>query len=270
MDISDNNHIIIGKALAEKLFVKTGGSLVVFALKNATTLSPDNMPAVKRFIVSGIYESGIERYDDAYAYITKSAAEELFSFNPDQATGFEIKLNSIDQIPSAVSSLKHDLGRQYYHSTIYDMYAPIFIWIKMQEKPIPLVLGLIVLVAVFNVVSVSLMLALERSEHIGVLRTLGAQKSLIRRAFLLQGLYLGTLGILIGNILAFVLSFLQMHFHIVKLPATVYFTSAAPMEMPIESFLIVSGGAFVLTILVALIPSAVAARLSPIATLKFQ
>jgi lipoprotein-releasing system permease protein len=270
LTLHDDNSIIIGKALADKLFIHEGSTLLVFALKNASALSADNMPAVRRFTVTGIYESGIERYDDAYAYIAKPAAEELFDFTPDQATGFEIKLQKIEQIPDAVATLKANLGRLYYHSTIYDMYAPIFTWIKMQEKPIPLVLGLIVLVAVFNIVSVSLMLALERSEHIGVLRTLGATKGFIRRAFLLQGLYLGILGIIIGNILAFILSYVQMTYHVVKLPATVYFTSAAPMQMPVESFVLVSAGAFLLTVLVALIPAYVAAKLSPITTLKFQ
>ena len=268
--INNDTCIIIGKTLAQKLFAKQGSSILAFALKNTSSFSRENLPAVQRFYVSGIYESGIERYDDSYAYITKPAAERLFDFLPDQATGFEIKLSSIEEIPSAVAQLKESLGRLYYNTTIYEMYAPIFTWIKLQEKPIPIVLGLIVLVAVFNIVSVSLMLALERSEHIGVLRTLGAQKSLIAKAFLLQGLYLGTLGIVIGNILAFTLSFLQIQYHIVKLPATVYFTSVAPMAMSPFSFIVVSGGAFVLTLLIALIPAYVSSKLSPITTLKFQ
>ena len=270
LEINDDSSIVIGKTLAQKLFVAQGGHLVAFALKNTFSLTAENLPAVQRYRIVGIFQSGLEKYDDAYCYVAKASADKLFDFLPDQVTGYEIKLTSIDSIPGAVEKLKDALGPRYYHSTIYQMYAPVFIWIKLQEQPIPIILGLIVLVAVFNIVSVSLMLALERSEHIGVLRTLGAKRSLITRAFILQGMYLGLAGILLGNVLAWLISYAQMEYHIVKLPATVYFTSVAPMAMPVESFVIVSVCGAVLTFIIALIPSYVASRLSPVETLKFQ
>ncbi len=270
LSLSNANSIVIGKTLAQKLFAKAGDSLVAFALKNNIQLSQQNMPAIQRFYIAGIYESGIDRYDDAYCYVPKQTAGAMFDFAPDQSSGFEIKLCGIDEIPEAVDKLKIAFGPGYYHQTIYEMYAQVFTWIKLQEKPIPIVLGLIVLVAIFNIVSVSLMIALEKNEHIGILRTLGAKRSVIAKAFLLQGVYLGTLGVVAGNIFAYVLSYLQVTYSIVKLPATVYFSSVAPLEIVPESFILVSAGAMILTLIVALIPSFIASRLSPIDTLKFQ
>ncbi len=270
LKLNDDSSIVIGKTLAQKLFVKQGGIIIAFALKNTLSLTPENLPAVQRYRVTGIFQSGLDKYDNAYCYVSKSSADMLFDFLPDQVSGYEIKLTSIDSIPGAVAKLKDALGPSYYYSTIYQMYAPVFTWIKLQEQPIPIILGLIVLVAVFNIVSVSLMLALERAEHIGVLRTLGAKRSLITRAFILQGMYLGLAGILSGNIIAWIISYLQMEYQIVKLPATVYFTSAAPMAMPAESFVIVSVCGVLLTFIIALIPSFAASRLSPVETLKFQ
>jgi lipoprotein-releasing system permease protein len=132
------------------------------------------------------------------------------------------------------------------------------------------VLGLIVLVAVFNIVGTILMNIVERTSQIGILKSLGASKTQIRKIFLIQGIYLGLIGIILGNLLALGLSELQLTYNIIKLPETVYFLSSAPMEINILNYLIVSVVAFILTILSAIIPSIVASNLKPISAIRFD
>ncbi|MEI7812156.1 MAG: ABC transporter permease [Ignavibacteria bacterium] len=266
---SDMPPISVGRKLADKLFVKTGDKITIFTLRNNTVPSPENPPVIKQFRVTSIFESGMAEYDDQFCYINLHAAQDLFDFG-DRINGYDVKLNDVSKADSLAQSLQHYLGYPYFPRTIFKIYQHIFTWIDLQKRLVPVSLILIVVVAVFNIISTLLMIVLERSEAIGVLKSLGAGKWQIVGIFLLQGIYLSVIGITLGNLTAYVLSMLQDKFEIVSLPESVYFMSKAPILIDWHNYLAVSFITFLLCIAAASIPSYIASKIKPVSTLRFE
>jgi lipoprotein-releasing system permease protein len=263
------NTLIIGKTLATKLLVNIGDKVTLFALKNDQIPSLDNMPNIQRFLVTGIFESGMAEYDNLIGYTGINTAQNLFSM-PDEINGIDIKLKSISKIDSLTHLIRRELRYPYYARTIFEIYRNIFSWIELQKKPIPIVLGLIIIVAVFNIISALLMLVLEKTNSIGILKSLGAKSRSIISIFIYQGVYLSFIGIALGNFLAWLLLSIQLKFNIIKVPSSVYFVTKVPIEMNLDIFLLISLITFILSLLSAIIPSYFASRTNPITALRFD
>ena len=201
LNSNSNPAIIIGKKLADKLFVKVGDVVTIFALNKNQIPAPDNLPNIQKFAISGIFESGMAEYDDLYAYTDLKTAQSLFNIG-DNVTGYDIKLNNISKIDSLTTILSKNLRYPHSVRSIFQKHRNIFTWIELQKKPIPIVLGLIILVAVFNIIGSLLMIVLEKTNAIGILKSLGALNSHISKIFVYQGFFLALIGILSGNLLA--------------------------------------------------------------------
>jgi len=189
---------------------------------------------------------------------------------PEEINGIDIKLKSVDKIDSIAQVVRRELRYPYYARTIFEIHRNIFSWIELQKKPIPIVLGLIIIVAVFNIISALLMLVLEKTNSIGILKSLGAKGREIIKIFVYQGIYLSFIGIASGNILAWLLMSIQLKFDIIKVPSSVYFVTRVPIEMSIDVFILISAVTFVLSLLSAIIPSYFASRINPVTALRFD
>ncbi len=268
-NIHDTNAIFIGKKLAEKLFLKLNDKVTIFSLRSDALPSEENPPAIDNFIVKGIYESGMVEYDDINCYINLNTLNNFLNLN-NKISGYNIMLKNTSNLDSTVSRLQNLLGYPYYVKSIYKVHQNIFTWLDLQKKPVPIVLGLIIIVAVFNIVGSLLMFVLQKTSAIGILKSLGAKNSQILKIFLYQGFYLGLIGISLGNILAFTLSYLQLNYKIVSLPASIYFINAVPIYINPYHYILVSSVTIVLTLLVAIIPSKIASKIKPIAAIRFD
>ena len=267
--ILSDDGIIIGKKLAEKLFVKVGDKITVFALKNDQIPSLENLPNIEKFKVNGIFESGMTEYDDTYAYTSLKSAQKLFDIG-DNITGYNIQLGDISKIDSLTRYLTKTLHYPHSVRSIYQIHRNIFTWIELQKKPIPIVLALIILVAVFNIVGTLLMIVLEKTNAVGILKSLGSKRKQIVSIFLIQGTIIGIAGIFCGSILGYVLMFIQIKFNIITLPSSVYFMSKVPFLITFDTFLIIAIITFLLCIIVSLIPSYIASRIKPVNALRFS
>jgi lipoprotein-releasing system permease protein len=261
--------IVIGKKLADKLMVKVGDKVTLFALNRNRIPSPENLPNIQKFIISGIFESGMSVYDDLIAYVNLKSAQRLFNIN-NNISGYDIRLNNITKIDSLTNYLTNHLDYPYAVRSIYQVHRNIFTWISLQKKPIPIVLGLIIIVAVFNIVGTLLMIVLEKTGAVGVLKSLGAKKKQIIAIFVYQGCYLAIAGILIGNIIAFILTELQLRYKIISIPSSIYFMSSVPIFISIQNYLIVSIITFILCIIASLMPSFIASKIQPVSALRFN
>lgn len=262
-------NIIIGKKIADKLFLKPGDDVTVFALHNDQVPSPDNLPSIEKFTMSGIFESGMAKYDDLYAYVSLKSAQNLFAIG-DNITGYDIKLGDISKIDSLTRHLERTLRYPHSVRSIYQIHRNIFTWIELQKEPIPIVLALIILVAVFNIVGTLLMIVLEKSNAVGILKSLGAKGRQITNIFLLQGTVLALAGIVIGNVLAIVLMEIQIQFDVISIPSDVYFMSRVPLFLEAETIILVSSVTLALSIAASVVPSFIAARIKPISALRFS
>jgi lipoprotein-releasing system permease protein len=269
ISLDDPSSIIIGKKLADKIYAKPGDKVTLFTLKNDKIPSPENMPNIKNFVISGIFESGMAEYDDAFAYVNLTAAQSLLKIG-DNINGYDIRVNDITKIDSLNRLLQASLRYPYKSASIYELHKNIFTWIDLQKKPIPIVLGLIIIVAVFNIIGTLLMMVLEKTNAIGILKSLGAAGKQITAVFLFQGVVLALAGIILGNIIGFLLMEIQLRYNIITLPASVYFMSTVPIYLSVTIFGGVSILTLLLCILASIIPSYVASRIKPVSTIRFN
>ncbi|MGE5365037.1 MAG: ABC transporter permease [Bacteroidota bacterium] len=261
--------IVVGKKLADKLFLSSGDKVTLFTLKNYGIPSPDNPPGIEQFRVRGIFESSMAEYDDQFAYVDLPVAQQLFGMN-NGINGYDIKLNDITRADSLSQNLALYLGYPYYPRTIYTIYENIFTWIDLQKKLVPISLILIVIVAAFNIIGTLLMIVLEKTNAIGILKSLGASRRQVISVFMLQGIYISFIGIIIGNIFAYLVSFIQDRFGIITLPEAVYYMSKAPIDIRFTDYVLVSLGSFLLCMLASLIPSYIASKVNTISSLRFS
>jgi lipoprotein-releasing system permease protein len=268
-DNSDTPNLVIGKKLADQLFIKVGDEVTLFALRNDQIPSPANMPNIEKFNVSGIFESGMAEYDDLFAYTELKNVQQLFGIG-DNITGYNINLGDISKVDSLSAFLSKELRYPHLVRSVYQIHRNIFTWIELQKKPIPIALGLIIIVAVFNIIGTLLMVVLEKTNSIGVLKSLGARSSQVVKIFVLQGTALAIAGIIIGNLLAIILMQIQLEFDIITLPSSVYFMSKVPIEMSMHIFLIVSAITIILCLTASIIPSIIASRVRPVDSLRFS
>jgi lipoprotein-releasing system permease protein len=208
-------------------------------------------------------------YDDAFAYVNLTAAQSLLKIG-DNINGYDIRVNDISKIDSINHLLQVKLRYPYRTASIYELHKNIFTWIELQKKPIPIVLGLIIIVAVFNIIGTLLMMVLEKTNAIGILKSLGAAGKQITLIFLFQGIVLAFAGIFLGNIIGFLLMEIQLKYNIITLPSSVYFMSTVPIYLSVTIF----GGVSILTLLLCIIasviPSYVASRIKPVSTIRFN
>lgn len=261
--------IILGKTLAEKLFVKSGDVVTIFCLRKDQIPTADNPPGIEQFTVSGIYESGMSEYDDLNAFVNIKVAQNIFGMN-DNISGYNIKLKKLSKVNLVADRLQDFLGYPYYVRTVFQLHQNIFTWIELQKKPIPIILGLIIFVAVFNIVGTLLMIVLERTNAIGILRSLGASRKLIIKTFLYHSAFLTAIGAVVGIVLAFALSYLQQNFDIISLPGKIYFVTKVPISIELNNYLLVTAVTVVISITASLLPAFIASRIKPISAIRFE
>lgn len=265
----NEKEILIGKNLSQRLMIRINDKITVFCLKGNAPPSQENPPAIEQFIVKGIYETGISEYDDGNAFINLQEAQQLFGM-ADEVSGFNISLKDFTKASLVSSQLQDYLGYPFYVRTIQQVHQNIFTWIELQKKPIPIVLGLIIIVALFNIIGTMLMVVLEKTNSIGVLRSLGMKRNSILKVFLGNSLYLIVWGLLLGISLSFILSILQQQFNIISLPGGVYFVTSVPISIRFENYVLVAFITILAAFFSSLIPAYVASKIKPITAIRFD
>jgi lipoprotein-releasing system permease protein len=258
--------LILGNRLARRLGVKVGDQVVLFGIGG--NLRSLGTPIVRQFTVTGIYETGMAEYDDIYVYTSLDAAQKLLGLR-DQVTGIDILVNDISQSGVMATEIQSLLGYPYYARTVQQLYRNLFSWIELQKKPTPIILGLIIVVATVNIIGTLLMVVMEKTHQIGILKSMGTSSASIRKIFVGEGLVIGVIGTVLGNILAYVLSWLQLHENIIALPERIYFMSSVPILLRPENFVLVSIIAIALCFLATLLPASLASRLEPVRAIRF-
>jgi lipoprotein-releasing system permease protein len=198
------------------------------------------------------------------------SARDLFDYTADTATRLDVVLPSLAGVDSAAARIDATLGYPHHARTAYEIFRQYFAWVRLQENIIPLVIGVIVLVGAFNIVGTLLMIMLEKTSEIGILGSMGASRSMIRRLFLFLGLLIGGAGIVAGQLLALALSVIQKRYALIPLPKEAYYMDAAPISLVAWDFLLVAALALVLCAAAAYIPAGVSARIEPIRAIRFR
>ncbi len=258
--------IILGSALSRNIGAGIGDRVTVYALDGMP--SPLNTPEIKQFTLTGIYQTGIARFDDNFALINIDSARQIFEFNPRQASSFDINVGNLDDITPVYRVIRDVTRFPYITENVYQRYRNIFAWVDLQEQTIPLVIGVMVIVAAFNLIGTVLMMVLERVRDIGILKTLGAKSKSIRKIFLLEGLFVAGSGLILGIGISLLFYWLQVNYQIIPLSEENYYMSTAPVEPHLFDFVIVSGITILLCALASWLPARIAAKTDPVKVLS--
>jgi lipoprotein-releasing system permease protein len=268
-DTSGRTGVVLGRALADLLAVTPGDRVLGVAMRDYGGAGGLARPRVVNLYVSGIFETGLADFDRTFAYTSLEAARRLVGMAEDEVSRYDLTLASIGEAEATAGAISEALGVPILARSIYRVQANLFAWVNLQRSIIPLVIGVIVLVAAFNIIGLLLMVILEKTREIGIMRSMGAGARGVRRLFVSLGFLVGVVGTGAGLLLALALGVLQQRYGIIPLPQEAYYIDTAPVELHALDFVLVAAIAVALCTLSAYLPARVAARTEPVRAIRF-
>ena len=264
---------MISRAQSVLLNTELGSVVTCFSIRESDALNRQDLlfgrPKVQQFVVTGVYDTGFAEIDDRFAFVDIVVARKLLGYTADQSTRFDVRIRDIEEADSVVSRIDEKVGFPTISRTVFEVHRNLFAWVGLQESIIPLIIGIIVVVAAFNIVGTLLMLVLEKTGEIGILRSMGASTRQMRRVFLWLGALIGGVGIFLGESVALLFALAQQQWGIIPLPRDTYYMDTAPVVLSPFDFAIVAGIALALCLLAAYLPARVASGVDPIRTIRF-
>lgn len=263
-----NEEALISKTLANKLQLKLGDTFLSIFLKEGNLSKPPNN---RRFQIKGIYESGFEELDASYILIDLRHIQRMNKWAADEVGHFEIFLDDFDQLREKTTEIYDKTPSSLDAQNLGNKYYKIFEWLDLFDLNTALIIGIMIIVGGINMITALLVLILERTPMIGVLKALGSQNWTIRKVFLLNAAYLISLGLLWGNVIGLGLILLQKEFRFLKFPnPEEYYATYIPVDISWSNILLLNVGVMVLCLLMLLIPSYAISKISPVKAIKFE
>lgn len=259
--------IVLGSKLAQTIEAEIGSIITVYTISGTPSLA--NSPEIQQFELTGIFRTGIDFFDGIYAVVAREHTNTLFGLSENQGHGIELKLKNSKRIEVFDKKLDDYLPFPYYKESIMARYGNIFAWVELQESMIPPVISVMIIVAAFNLIGTILMMVLERTKDIGILKTIGSKSSTIKKIFLLEGLMVAGIGLCIGIGLSLLFAWLQIEYQIIPLSEENYYMSYAPVEPHLFDFLITSVVTIVLCALASWLPARIAANTDPLKVISY-
>ena len=260
-----NEEVLISQYLANRLGLKNNDSFVTYFMKeNGEGYN------LRNFKIVGIYNSGFQEFDAAYVIGDIRHVQRINKWKPDEVGAFEVFVNDFTQIEQKGQEVYQETSSTLDSQTIVEKYYYIFEWLKLFDVNIVVILIVMIAVSTINMVVALLVLILERTQMIGILKSLGANNWSIRKIFLYNAAYLIGRGLLWGNIVGFTLLLMQKYFGIIKLNPESYYVNEAPVDINLFSMLFLNVGTVVVCLLVLLIPSYIITKITPSKSIRFE
>jgi lipoprotein-releasing system permease protein len=258
--------ILIGTDLARELELHVGDSVTILTPEG--TLSPMGiMPRTRRLRIAGVFHLGLYEFDATYGFVSLSLASRLLDKDPDL---IELRVQNFYDAPVIARGLAATLGPEYWVQDWADMNKSLYSALWLEKMAISITIGLIVMVAALNIIASLVLLVMEKSRDIAILKTMGASSRAIMTIFMLQGLIIGLVGTAAGAGLGTGLAWVLNEYRLIRIPADVYQVSYVPFVILPGDFAVVIGAAVLICFLATLYPSRQAARLEPVAALRFE
>jgi len=256
------NEIMVSQNIADKLNLEIGDDARLYFIQNP--------PRVRKLTLCGIYETGMEDFDEKIILGDIRLVQSINNWPDSLVGGFEIFLNDFNKADYYQDQLEDIVGYENYIEKISDKFAEIFDWLSLLNRNVVIFLSLTLFVACFNMVSILLILIMERTQMIGVFKALGAANKLIRRIFVYNGMRLIAKGILLGNIIGIGFGMLQDKFHFLTLDPKSYYMEFVPIEWNWGIIILLNILTFIMVSLVLTIPTMIISTISPIKSIRFD
>ncbi len=263
------NDVIISKKISDMLRLKTGDSFAMYFVQDP--------PRSRRFTVCGIYETSLEEFDKMYVFCDIGHIKRLNGWTDDQVSGFEIFIDDFDKLDEMTLAVRNQVGyklledeTKFRVTNIRLRYPQIFDWLNFQDMNVFIIITLMLLVAGFNMISGLLIIILEKTNMIGILKALGSDNATIRKVFLYQASFLIVKGLLWGNIIGLGLAFLQLKTGFISLDPGSYYIKTVPVNLELSHILMLNAGTMIIIILMLLVPSQLISRITPVKAIRYD
>ncbi len=269
-DTATTYPLVVSKTIADKLRLKTGERIFAYFVN-------ENGVRTRRFNICGIYQTNMKRFDDIFCLTDLYAVNKLNAFYPEQCTGAELLVEDFDELDNThenvirrVNRSQDRYGQIISSRTILEAYPQVFNWLELLDINVWIILGLMIVLSGFTMTSGLLIIILERTQMIGILKALGARDFTIRTTFLWFAVFIIGRGMLWGNVIGLGLVLLQMTTGIFKLDPQTYYVSEAPMELNLWLVLLINLVTLVISVLVLIIPSYLASKIHPARAMRYE
>lgn len=268
-DTSDVNTAILSKTIADKLHLKLGDDFITYFVQEPVR--------ARRFKITGIYRTNFEDYDNLYVITDEAVLARLNQWPADLVSGIEVTVREYDKLDQTaqdlffeMSSYKDRLDNSLYARSIKDINPMIFNWLSLLDMNVWVIIILMVIVSVFTMISGLLIIILERTNMIGIMKAMGARDFSIRKVFLYLSSFLIGQGMLWGNIIGLLICFIQYRFQLFKLDPATYYLSAVPIDLNPWLIILLNAGTLIVSLLMMIAPSYLVARITPSKSIQFE
>jgi lipoprotein-releasing system permease protein len=266
INVEISNEVLISEITAKRLSLKNGDSFYMFFVKD----NPNKAPNSRKFLVSGIYNSGFEEFDETYIFGDIKHIQRINKWNEDQVGGFEVFIHDFDDLRETGFEIYSNIDPTLNAYTTAEMFPALFEWLSLFDTNIVVIIGIMILIAGINMITALLVLILERTQMIGILKALGNTNWSIRKIFLYNATYLIARGLLWGNIIGIGLLLAQKYFGFISLNPETYYVSQAPVFLNYEIIIFVNLGTLILSLMMLIVPSHIVSKISPVKAIKFD
>ena len=261
-----SNEVLISKYLADRLGFVVGDSFQMYFMKS----DPSQPPSIMKYVVVGIFNSGFEELDKTYVIGDINHVQRLNKWSKDQIGNFEVFISNYNDLERLGNEVYAETPSTLDAMTVKQKYATIFEWIPIFTTNIYGIIGIMILVGAINMITALLVLILERTQMIGILKALGSSNWSIRKLFLYNASYLIACGLFWGNLIGIGILLLQKQFEFLKLDPSVYYVTVAPVYLDWTYVVLLNLMTFVLCLLMLLIPSFLISKIMPVKAIQFE
>lgn len=261
-----SNDVIISAYLANRLQFEVGESFQMLFAKEDT----NRPPFIRQFTIVGIFNSGFQELDETYLIGDINHIRFFNKWKDNEVGNFEVFLEDYSELREKEEEIYQNISSFFTSKTVEDRYASVFEWISVFDKNIYGIIGIMIIVAGINMITALLVLILERTQMIGVLKALGSNNLSIRKLFLYNASYLVVLGLFWGNLIGLTILFSQKYFKLFPLDPSVYYVTEAPVYINLGYIISLNIGTFLLCMMMLLVPSYVITKISPVKAMRFE
>ncbi|MBF4486667.1 FtsX-like permease family protein [Flavobacterium sp. CSZ] len=261
-----NEEVLISRLLADRLNLKVGDNFNTFFIKE----EQGKMPNSRRFKIAGIFNSGFQQFDATYIIGDIRHIQRINKWTPDQVGAFEVFIKDFDNIKTTGIQVYDQTSSNLDTKTIIEKYSYIFDWLQLFDFNIVVILGVMILVATINMVVALLVLILERTQMIGILKAMGANNWTVRKIFLYNAFYLIIRGLFWGNLIGIAILLIQQQFGVVQLNPENYYVNQAPVYLNWGYIALLNLLTITVCFVVLLIPSYIITKISPVKAIRFD
>ena len=261
-----SNQVLISVKTANRLSLKIGDGFHMFFVKD----DPNSAPNSRKFEVSGIFDSGFEEFDETFIIGDLRHIQRINKWTEDQVGGFEIFIDDFDTLQATGVEVYRAIDPTLNALTTQEKYPAIFEWLSLFDTNIVVIIGIMIVIAGINMITALLVLILERTQMIGVLKALGNQNWSIRKIFLYNASYLIGKGLFYGNLVGVGLLMIQKYFGLIQLNPETYYVNEAPVYLSFSTLIFINLGTLILCLTMLVVPSYIVSKISPVKAIKFD